>query len=146
MAREIPDSIAIAEPLFHHGKAKRNSSGKREYRTVTFAELDRDTDRIAAGLQALGVTPRMRLVVMVRQGIDFISLVFALYKTGATLVLIDPGMGVKKMLQCLKEVKPDCFLGIPSAQYARILYRRWFPNAKFNLAVGKSLFLPRQAS
>ena len=72
MAREIPDSIAIAEPLFHHGKAKRNSSGKREYRTVTFAELDRDTDRIAAGLQALGVTPRMRLVIMVRQGIDFI--------------------------------------------------------------------------
>ena len=142
MAREIPDSIAIAEPLFHHGKAKRNSSGKREYRTVTFAELDRDTDRIAAGLQALGVTPRMRLVIMVRQGIDFISLVFALYKTGATLVLIDPGMGVKKMLQCLKEVNPDGFLGIPSAQYARILYRRWFPNAKFNLAVGKSLFLP----
>ena len=142
MARDIPNSIAIAEPLFQHGKAKRDSSGKREYRTITFAELDRDTDRIAAGLQALGVTPKMRLVIMVRQGIDFIALVFALYKTGATLVLIDPGMGVKKMLQRLKEVNPDGFLGIPAAQFARILYRRWFPNAKYNLTVGKSLLLP----
>lgn len=142
MARDFPDSIAIAEPLFHHGKAKRDRFGKREYKTITFAELDRDTDHIASGLQALGVTPKMRLVIMVRQGIDFIALVFALYKTGATLVLIDPGMGVKKMLQCLKEVNPDGFLGIPSAQYARILYKRWFPNAKYNLTVGESLFLP----
>ena len=141
MARDYPDSIAIAEPLFHRGKAKRDNSGKREYRTVSFAELDRDTDRIAAGLQSLGVAPGTRLVVMVRQGIDFISLVFALYKTGATLVLIDPGMGVKKMLQCLKEVNPDGFLGIPAAQYARILYKRWFPNARHNITVGKSLFL-----
>ena len=142
MARDFPDSIAIAEPLFHLGKAKRDSSGRREYKTVSFAELDRDTDRIATGLQSLGVAPGTRLVVMVRQGVDFISLVFALYKTGATLVLIDPGMGVRKMLQCLKEVNPDGFLGIPAAQYARILYKRWFPNAKINLTVGNSLFLP----
>ena len=142
MARDFPDSIAIAEPLFHRRKPKRDSSGRREYKTVSFAELDRDTDRIAAGLQSLGVAPGTRLVVMVRQGIDFISLVFALYKTGATLVLIDPGMGVKKMLQCLKEVDPEGFLGVPAAQYARILYKRWFPNAKYNITVGKSILLP----
>ncbi|MGI6400984.1 MAG: fatty acid CoA ligase family protein [Thermoguttaceae bacterium] len=141
MAREFPDLIAIAEPMFKGKKAKRDANGKREYKTVTFAELDRDSDQIAAGLQKKGVTPQMRLVLMVRQGIDFITLVFALYKLGATLVLIDPGMGVRRMLACLKEANPDGFVGIPEAQYARILYRRWFPNAKYNLIVGKSLFL-----
>lgn len=141
MAQLIPNAIAIAEPSFQGKKAKRDANGKREYKTITFAELDRDTDQIAAGLQAAGIKPGMRLVLMVRQGIDFISLVFALYKTGATLVLIDPGMGLKRMLVCLKEANPDGFVGIPAAQYARILYKRWFPNAKHNLNVGKGPFL-----
>lgn len=142
MAREIPDSIAIAEPLFQGKKAKRDAQGKREYKTITFAELDRDSDRIAAELQKSGVKPGMRLVLMVRQGIDFISLVFALYKTGATLVLIDPGMGVKRMLVCLREANPDGFVGIFQAQLARILYHRWFPQAKHNLNVGPCPLLP----
>ena len=90
MAKEIPDSIAIAEPLFQGKKPRRDHFGKREYAAVTFSELDQDSDRIAAVLQREGVKPGMRLALMVRQGIDFISLVFALYKTGATLVLIDP--------------------------------------------------------
>lgn len=142
MARLLPNSIAIAEPQSYWKKAKRDKTGKRTYKTVTFAELDADADKIAAGLQKIGVRPGMRLVLMVRQGIDFISLVFSLYKTGATLVLIDPGMGIKRMLSCLREVNPDGFVGIPAAHFARILYRRWFPNAKHNLIVGRRFFLP----
>ena len=34
----------------------------------------------------------MRLVLMVPQSIDFIALVFALFKAGVVTVLIDPGM------------------------------------------------------
>lgn len=140
MAREIPNSIAVAEPLFIGKKPRRDHFGKREYAAVTFAELDRDSDRIATALQRSGVRPGMRLALMVKQGIDFISLVFALYKTGATLVLIDPGMGVKRMLVCLKEAQLDGFVGIPQAHIARLLYRRWFPKAKHNLTVGKRFF------
>ena len=140
MAKEIPDSIAIAEPLFQGKKPRRDHFGKREYAAVTFSELDQDSDRIAAVLQREGVKPGMRLALMVRQGIDFISLVFALYKTGATLVLIDPGMGVKRMLVCLREAELDGFVGVPEAHIARLLYRRWFPKAKHNLTVGKRYF------
>ncbi|MBP5623155.1 MAG: AMP-binding protein, partial [Thermoguttaceae bacterium] len=136
MAELIPDSIAIAEPLFQGKKPRRDLFGKREYAAVTFAELNQDSDQIAAALQRSGVEPGMRLALMVRQGIDFISLVFALYKTGATLVLIDPGMGVKRMLACLSEAEIDGFVGVPEAQIARLLYRRWFPKAKHNLTVG----------
>ena len=141
-ARLLPDSIAIAEPLFTGKKhPKRDQSGKREYRTVTFSDLENDSSKIAAALQAAGVKKGMKLVLMVRQGIDFISLVFALYKTGAILVLIDPGMGIKRMLACLRELNPDGFVGIPQVHLARILYKRWFPNAKHNVIVGKSFFL-----
>ena len=135
-AELIPDSVAIAEPLFKGKKPRRDFFGKREYAAVTFAELDRDSDQIAASLRRFGVRPGARLALMVRQGIDFISLVFALYKTGATLVLIDPGMGVKRMLACLSEAELDGFVGDWRVQLARILYRRRFPKAKLNVTVG----------
>ncbi|MBQ9372820.1 MAG: AMP-binding protein [Thermoguttaceae bacterium] len=140
MAKMRPRQVAIAEPLFAGKRPLRDKNGKRKYKTISFEELDRDSNHIAAALQKFGVQKGVRLALMVRQGIDFISLVFALYKTGATLVLIDPGMGVRRMLACLRDAQLDGFVGIPQAQIARILYSRWFPKAKYNLTVGKRLF------
>ncbi|GHT38968.1 hypothetical protein FACS189427_13230 [Planctomycetales bacterium] len=72
IAGQYPCQIAVAQPL--KGRSK---DGKRKYRTITFAELDADSDRIAAALIKSGVKPAMRLALFVRYGIDFISLVFA---------------------------------------------------------------------
>jgi len=129
IAQRFPDNIAIAEP-----------NGKGEYRTITFAELDRDTDRIAAALLASGVQPGMRLALFVRYGIDFISLVFALCKANVTLVLIDPGMGIRRMLDCLAEVEPDGFVAVPAVHAVRMLMRHRFPKAKYHLTVGHRWF------
>jgi len=78
----------------------------------------------------------------VQQGIDFISLVFGLLKSGATLVLIDPGMGMKPMLQCLDEVKLDGFAAISKVHAVRFVLQRLgrFPQAKQNLTVGRRWF------
>ena len=124
-ARKMPDDIAVAQPL---------KSGN--YRTVTFRELDTDSDRIAAALSKSGVKPGTKLALLVRYGIDFITLVFALYKTGAVLVLIDPGMGLRRMVGCLAEVEPDGFIALPLVHAVRIFSRR-FPKAKYNLTVGR---------
>jgi acyl-CoA synthetase (AMP-forming)/AMP-acid ligase II len=129
VARQFPDMIAIAEP-----------DGKGEYRTMTFAELNRDTDHIAAALLESGVQPGMRLALFVRYGIDFISLVFALCKADVTLVLIDPGMGIRRMLDCLAEVEPDGFVALPPVHAVRILMRHRFPKAKHNVTVGRRWF------
>ena len=140
MATKIPDNIAIAQPVSKGDKAVRNPYGKRVYRVVSFKELDQDSDRIARAMIEAGLNPGMRIALMVRQGIDFITLVFALYKAGAVLVLIDPGMGTKKMLRCLREVKPDGFVAIPAVHAVRRLLLGWFPKAKFNVTVGHRWF------
>ena len=134
IANRFPDTIAIAQP---DGKGP---DGKTKYRTITFAELDRDTDRIAAALLESGVQPGMRLALFVRYGIDFISLVFALCKANITLVLIDPGMGIQRMLDCLAEVEPDGFVAIPPVHAVRLLMRHRFPKAKHNVTVGRRWF------
>ena len=134
IAKRYPDMIAIAQP-----------DGKGEYRTVTFSELNRDTDRIAAALTGSGVKPGMRLALFVRYGIDFISLVFALCKANVTLVLIDPGMGIRRMLDCLAEVEPDGFVAIPPVHAVRCLmqhhpFKKTLSKAKHHLTVGKRWF------
>ena len=88
------------------------------------------------GLRALGVKPGCRLVLMVRPSIEFIALTFGLFKAGAVIVLIDPGMGRTNIFKCLEEVDPEGFIAIPVVQWIRTISRK-FPNARFNVRVGK---------
>lgn len=133
-ARSNPNGVAIAMPK------GRDRAGKRQYEQLTFRELDEDTNRIAAGLHAMGVRPGTKLVLMVPPSIDFISLVFALFKAGVVQVLIDPGMGRANLIRCLAESEPEGFVGIPLAQIVRVALRGRFPKAKHNVTVGRRWF------
>jgi acyl-CoA synthetase (AMP-forming)/AMP-acid ligase II len=134
MAAQVPDQIAVAVP------AGCGPDGKRAYRTITFAELECDTNRIASGLLAAGAEPGMRLVLLVRPGIGFITLVFAMLKARVTMVLIDPGLGRKNMLRCLADVQPQGFVAVPAAHAIRSLLCRTFRGAKLNVTVGRRWF------
>ena len=133
-AKQWPDQVAVAQPL------DRNANGKRQYDQVTFRELDEDSSHLAEGLLALGAKPGMRFVLMVRPGIDFVSLVFAMFKAGVVTVLIDPGMGRKSLVRCLQEVEPEGFIAIPLAQAVRSLLPGKFPKARLNVTVGRRWF------
>ncbi len=82
VAKLAPGAIAIAEP---NGPSK--PDGSRSYALTTFGNLDERTAAIARGLIRWGVEPGMRLAMLVPFGAQFIELVFALLKTGATVVL-----------------------------------------------------------
>ncbi len=134
MAARMPDATAVAEPLGY------GYGGRRQYRQVTFRELDQDSDRIAAGLHTLGVEPGTRLALLVRPGIDFIALAFGLLKSGAVSILIDPGMGRKNLIRCLAEAEPEGFVAIAMVHAIRRLLNRRFPKAKLNVTVGRRWF------
>lgn len=133
MAREFPDRRALVVPV------KSRSGAPRRYREMTFRELDEESTRIACGLHQHGLIPGMRLVLFVPFGKEFVSLTFALLKAGAVAVLIDPGMGRKNIFRCLEEVQPDGFVAIPMVHIIRLLSRKAFPRAKFNVSVGPKL-------
>ena len=129
-----PDAIAIASPSGSH-----RQRDHRPYETISMAELERKSSSIAAGLQELGLGPGKRIALLVRFGEDFIALVFAVLKTGATLVLIDPGMGRKNLIDCLAATQPDGFIAIPIAHAILRLFKSRFPNAKLNATAGRWL-------
>lgn len=134
MARLRPEQAAVVQPLRH------DAQGRRQYASLTFRELDEDSHRIAAGLHWYGIRAGMRLVLLVRPSIDFIALVFGLFKAGVVTVLVDPGLGKRNMLQCLEEVKPDGFVAIPLAHAVRSVLRHRFPTATRNITVGRRWF------
>ncbi len=133
-ARRWPDQIAVVQPV------GRDSAGIYRYRSWTFAELEREANQIAFGLRAWGIEPGERIVLMVRPGFEFIALAFGLMRAGIVVVLIDPGMGRSNIFQCLSEIDPDGFIAIPIVQAIRVLNRRRFPNAQFNVTVGRRWF------
>ena len=108
MAAQQPHTLAVVVP------EGRNRAGRVRYSHLTYRQLDEDSDRIASGLAGSGIGPETRAAVMVRPGLDFFALVFALFKAGVVPVLIDPGMGLKSLGGCLREAAPELFIGIPA--------------------------------
>lgn len=133
-AAQNPTGLAVAMPT------KKYVDGRRQYQKITFAELNSESNRIADAIHSWGVPSGAKLALLVPPSIEFISLVFALFKAGVTQVLIDPGMGKKNMMRCLAEVQPDGFVAIPLAQAIRTFLFKRFPNARYNVTVGTKWF------
>ena len=134
-AQRMPDSIAVACPAKKQPK-QLPAGSKFRYDTITFAELETKSNQIARGIVEMGVAKGSRIALMVPPGIDFVANVFGLFKAGVVIILIDPGMGRKNMIQCLSESKPLGMVGIRLAQTARTVYRSKFPKCKNNVSVG----------
>ena len=87
-----------------------------------FAELNAACDRQAYALQRLGVQRGTLTLLMVRPGLAFYALTFALFKIGAVPVFIDPGMGWLSFMNCVRQSAPEAFLGVPAAHVLRWLF------------------------
>ncbi|HYO26523.1 MAG TPA: fatty acid CoA ligase family protein [Lacipirellulaceae bacterium] len=113
---------------------------RRGERMISFAQLEADASALARGLMEIGVRPGTRLALLVPPSPEFVALVFALLRSGATTILIDPGMGRKHLVDCLAAAEPEGLIAISKAQALRTVMRRRFPRAKLNVTVGPRWF------
>jgi acyl-CoA synthetase (AMP-forming)/AMP-acid ligase II len=142
VAGAVPRDVAVACPRrwsADYGRVQRGESGGL-YATITFEELEADAARLARGLLAWGVPPGVRLALLVRPGIEFVTLVFAMLRAGKVVVLVDPGMGRRNLVRCLQEVEPEGFVALGRVQAARVFLRHKFPRARWNVTVGRRWF------
>ncbi len=125
LARERPDQVAMRCP------GRDGTYGI----ALTYAQLDARSDAIAAGLAKRGIVRGTRTVLMVRPTPEFFLLMFALFKTGAVPVLVDPGIDKRALKQCLDEAQAEAFIGIPLAHFARALLG-WARSARIRITTG----------
>ncbi|REJ74148.1 MAG: peptide synthase [Acidobacteria bacterium] len=117
-ARERPDDLAVA--------VARRRGGFDE---LTFSELEARARGWIGVIERLGVVPGDHVVLMVPPSVDFFALTFALLRSGAVLVLVDPGMGLRNLGRCLAEARPRAFFGVRKALLARRLFG-WVPEVE----------------
>lgn len=122
MAEREPHRRAVVCP------EGRDAGGRVRYTHLTYRQLEQASDAIARGLNRIGVRAGTRVALLVRPSLDFFSLAFALAKTGAVIVVVDPGIGPRRVGRCLAEAEPEAFAGIPLAHVARTALR-WAPKS-----------------
>jgi amino acid adenylation domain-containing protein len=64
---------------------------------LTYAALDRQSDRLAAGLLDLGVQRGDRVLIQLENGIEAVLAIFAALKVGATFVPLNPSVKAEKL-------------------------------------------------
>src|SRR5947209_6107833 len=135
MAAAEPDRAALHYP--HRGV---NPRGDTPYTTLTFAQLDDVSNRLAFAFDSVGIQRGTRTALMVPPSPDFFAITFALFKIAAVPVLIDPGMGVKNLGVCLAEAEPEAFVGVPKAHLARRLLGWAKKSVRTTVNVGRRRF------
>jgi acyl-CoA synthetase (AMP-forming)/AMP-acid ligase II len=113
----------------------------RTLKSWTFREIDRSVDRLAHRLVERGVKRGDRVMLMVRPSLDFIALTFALFKIGAVIVLIDPGMGYRNLRRCIGQVAPDVLVGIARAHLFKFLFPKPFRSVRLSIWIGNPKIL-----
>ena len=125
-ADQKPESVALIE--------------MRSGRQRTFKELEQESSRLASGLIQFGMKSGERVLLMVPYGIDFVTLTFAMFKAGLIPVLIDPGLGKKNVLKCIKQVQPHGMIAIPLAHAIKKIFPGTFKSIQHNVTVGTRWF------
>ena len=106
----------------------------------TFRDLDRAADRLAHAFARRGIGKGVRTILMVRPSFELFAVMFALLRTGAVPVMIDPGMGRQKLVDNLASVEAGAYVGIPLAQALRVLSPGRFSSVRTSVTVGRRLF------
>ena len=129
-ARQHPQAPAVRAPI------GRLPDGDIRYVERSFGELDAEVSATAHYFAERGIRRGMRVLLMVRPGLDLIRVVFALFRMGAVPIVIDPGMGLRRFLRCVKHSRPKAVVGIPSAIWVSRLFRLSFSGVAVKITVG----------
>ncbi|MFP6900532.1 MAG: fatty acid CoA ligase family protein, partial [Opitutales bacterium] len=133
-AKRSPDGIAARVPQ------GRRLDGSIHYHSLTFSELNTDSDACASMLQETGVQRSSRVLVMVRPGVDLLLVCFALFKLGAIPILIDPGMKIRDFLECVRKSSPEAMIGIRLAHFFARIRANAFRNIGIRVTTGTKKF------
>jgi len=130
-AVEQPDAPAVRAPV------GRDGGGRIRYEERSFAALEAEASAAAHLLVRSGIGRGTRVLLMVKPGLDLIRTVFALFKVGAVPIVIDPGMGLRGFLRCVRHSRPDALVGIPAALVIGRIFRPSFRGVGPRVCIGR---------
>ena len=102
------------EPLWAHLERRSDDTGpvfSAHGTTVSWAALSRRVTELAAGLASAGVRPGDRVGLLIEPSADLTSVVYAVWRAGAVVVVADKGLGFTGMRRALRGASLDHLVG-----------------------------------
>jgi acyl-CoA synthetase (AMP-forming)/AMP-acid ligase II len=124
------DRTALIEP------GSRSAAGGSRWRAVSFGELESMGDCYACGLARHGVRRGDRALYLLRPSIESYAVFYALVRLGAVPVLIDPVIGLRRLLACIETARPRVIMAVPIVHVLRTFARRAFGSAEVLITTG----------
>lgn len=89
--------------------------------SVTFGDLWERVRRFAGGLQAAGLKPGDRAVLMIPMSIELYEAMLGVIAAGGTAIFVDPWMPMRRIAAFCAFAEPVAFVGIPKSHLLRLL-------------------------
>jgi acyl-CoA synthetase (AMP-forming)/AMP-acid ligase II/pimeloyl-ACP methyl ester carboxylesterase len=137
LAEEQPTLSAVITPRWVRDPI---NGSALHYAHTTYGDLAKLINQYQRGLTDAGLAPGDRVLMLVTPGADFLALSIAVAGRGATPVFVDPGIGIEKLSQCIKDAAPHAFIGSPKAHLLRYLRRSLFSRLKFYVVAAEWAF------
>jgi acyl-CoA synthetase (AMP-forming)/AMP-acid ligase II/pimeloyl-ACP methyl ester carboxylesterase len=120
-----PENIVTISPSFIGDKV--------HYLQNNYKDLITLVNKYQRGLQDLGLNANDKVVMLVPPSIDFLAISYAVMGRGAIPCFLDPGMGKEKLLECIKDLKPEGFIASPKAHLLKVLHPKYFKSVNVSL-------------
>ncbi|MGY2079658.1 alpha/beta fold hydrolase [Modestobacter sp. SYSU DS0657] len=96
---------------------------------VSWAGLHRRVEQLASGLRAAGLRPGQRVALLVEPSADLTASVYAVWRAGGAIVVVDRGLGLPGMRRALRGASVDAVIG--SAQGLAAARAMGLPGLRF---------------
>lgn len=140
----MPESIFTGNLVQHLEKSAKKFpelnaviSATNDFRNKNFKTLYSDVKIVSSFFKQKGVNPKDRTLLLVKPGYDLIVSCFALLYLGAIPIIIDPGMGLKTLLNCIRISGPKNIIGIPAALCLTYFFRKTFNSITLRIKISK---------
>lgn len=124
-----PEGLVLKVP-------RRSWLGKLRYTSYTFAELNATVNATAHYLAQKGIEGGGRVLLAVKPSVEFLQIVFALFKIGAVPILLDPGLGLKSYLKSIQQSKVKALIGVGKGIALSRLCPKAFPELERRIWIG----------
>ena len=95
---------------------------------ISFAELSRRVDAVAAELHRQGLQPGDHVAMLTPPGVDLVAAVYGVWRAGGVTVIADRGLGLKGLGRAVRSTRPKFVIGPRQARLAAAALR-WAPRA-----------------
>ena len=138
----MPESIFTGNLVQHLEKSAKKFpklkaviSATNDFQSKDFETLYQDVKIVAAFFNKKGVKQNNRTLLLVKPGYDLIVCCFALLYLGAIPIIIDPGMGMKALLKCIRTSTPKSLIAFPAAFWLSYAFRKSFNSISVRIKI-----------